>query len=184
MKHTTPSSTVTKHLLLWYCIRLVANSVWKWLCCSAGGSQPLNGHGWVRLYEQRHEMSVQIWRPQSLHVWMSRRWGHKASLSSSSLPWRLSLIVMLFLFSYRWCIQCRDRRPVWAPEANYQQFCVAHPQGLVQRPSSGAQRLLRASWGQRPSALGTSTPNNNREHTNWCLFIPWADVDKIFISAS
>lgn len=34
-------------------------------------------------------------------------------------------------FSYRRCIQCRDWRSVWAPEANHQQLCVAHPRAQI-----------------------------------------------------
>lgn len=126
---------------------------WVWLCCFPGGSQPRNGHGWVWLYEQCHEMSVQIWWPQSLHVWMSCRWGQKilllflSCLNFSPPP---SLIVMFFfplqemhtVRRLKTCLSTRGKSPT---------TLCSPSQGPVRRPSDGARRLLRVGWGWWPS---------------------------------
>lgn len=83
----------------------------------------------------------------------------------------------------RWCIQCRDWGPVWAPEANHQQQrCVEPPRGPV--PFNGAQRRNRVGWGRWPQALGGIRPSTYQQHTTWRRIISSADVDTVFISAS
>lgn len=137
-----------KPLLLWY---------WITVFC-AGGSQPRNGHGWVWLYEQCDEMSVQIRWPQSVHVWVSCRWGQKNHIPPSHFTWSisppLSLICYFFSSHYRWCIQCGDWRPVWAPEANHQQLCVAHPRAQYEGLPVGPRDYSGGAEVDGPGPLG------------------------------
>lgn len=156
-------------------------TAWAWLCLLAGGSKSLNGYGWIRLYEQCDEVSVQIWWPQSIHVLMPCRWGQNAvSLSSFEfLPFSDTGYVLFYLF--RWCVQCRGGRPVRAPEANHQQLCVAYHRAQYAGLLVGPRDYSEWGWGWMFQAFGTY---NKREHTKWHPFFCLGDAAEEFIHAS
>lgn len=150
---------VIRSEIMWYCV--VFNRGCVWWYCFAGGSKPCNGHGWVWLYEQCHEMSVQIRWPESVHVWMSCRWAQKSLflfcffILISPLLGHWKLYPFPFL---RRCIQRRDWGPVWAPEANHQQLCVAVP-GARRRGLPVGTRVY-SGWAEvdGPRPLGLQDP--------------------------
>lgn len=83
-------------------------------------------------------------------------------VSSSPL---LSLMITPFVSLHRWCLQCRDWRPVWAPETNQQQLCVAaHPRAACVGLPVGPRDY--SGWtevnGPRPS--GPWDPQYQRSH--------------------
>lgn len=55
--------------------------------------------------------------------------------------------------SLRRCLQRRNRRSVWAPEANHKQLRVAWPRPSTQAFSRGGQGRIRAGRGRWPLAL-------------------------------
>lgn len=136
----------------------------------AGGSEPIHGHGRVWLHEQRHEVPVQVRRPQSVHVRMPRRWGEEAFLLISSISplssdgggyhafFPLSQ-VMRTAQRQKTCLSTRGKSPTTlcspppGPEATA---------GLAARP----QRLLRLKGEvgcfQKPGTLATTVRENTR----------------------
>lgn len=84
----------------------------------------------------------------------------------------------------RWCVQCRNRRPVWAPEANHKQLCVGQPRPSAYRPSIGGPKTTQSGLrfvAPGPRVLGTYSM---KEHTTRCLFLSLGDAAEIHISTS
>lgn len=95
-------------------------------------------------------------------------------------PW----LLCSFLFRYRRCIQCRDWGPVWAPEANHQQLCVAHPRDRCKGLPMGPPETTQGGRSMAPGPLWEQRTQNNRQPTKWRLIIFFTDVAKTFVSAS
>lgn len=149
---------------------------------SAGGGQPLHGHGWVWFQQQRDEMSVQIRRSQSLHVRMPRRWGEKTFFFLFLFSWFLNSFVVnsFYWFIHRRCLQRRDRRSIWTPETNHQQLCVVRPrdqyEGFLLGPRDSDSGCSEASG---PVTSGPQRPIIRENTQKRCQFTSMADVDKL-----
>lgn len=86
----------------------------------------------------------------------------------------LSLTTLLSSLLRR-CVQCRNRRPVWAPKANHKQLCVGHLRPSAYRPSIGGPETTQSGL----RVLGTYS---TKEHTTRCLFLSLGDAAEIHIS--
>lgn len=68
---------------------------------------------------------------------------------------------------HRWCLQCWDGRPVWAPEANHQQLRVARCRAPEPRAGSYAETHRNWSdWGVRLGASRSPELQLQRERTH------------------
>lgn len=136
----------------------------------AGGSEPIHGHGRVWLHEQRDEVPVQVRRPQSVHVRMSRRWGEEAFLLFSFISplssnrggydvfFPLSQVMRTAL-RQKTCLSTRGKSPTTLCRPSQDPDPTA---SLAARP----QRLLRlrgeAGCFQEPGTLATTVRENTR----------------------
>lgn len=79
---------------------------------------------------------------------------HMGPLNSHSLVSLVTLLPSLL----RRCVQCRNRRPVWAPEANHKQLCVGQLRPSAYRPSIGGARDY-SEWAE----VGGPWPSSPRD---------------------